>query len=143
MNHELTNCSRLAWVIYLVLAGLTMSGCGKPGPKAWPMTGTVTFQGRPVSAASIRFRNPQSGIDLVARLDAEEKYAVETAAGPGLPEGTYQVAILPGGKSSPVGTFGVAPIPNRPDIPEKYRSTATSGLSVTVKSDDAVFNVDM
>lgn len=96
-----------------------------------------------MSEASIRFSNPQAGIDLIAKLDADGKYAVVTADGPGLPEGTYRVAIMPGGRSAPVGTFGRPPASDRPDIPEKYRSPVTSGLSVTVKPDIADFDVDL
>jgi hypothetical protein len=127
----------------VVLLMSTLLGCGKSGPKALPVTGKVTCQGKPVSAASIRFSNPQAGVDLLAKLDADGKYAVVTANGPGLPEGTYQVAIVPDVKNAPVGTFGTPPAINRPDIPEKYRSPTTSELSVTVKSAAADFNVDM
>ena len=119
--------------MYVVVAMLTLLGCGKSGPKALPVAGKVAFQGKPVSAASIRFSNPQAGVDLLAKLDADGKYTVATATGPGLPEGIYQVAIMPDVKGAPVGTFGTPPIINRPDIPEKYRSPATSGLTITVK----------
>lgn len=127
----------------VVLLMVTLLGCGNSGPKAWPVTGKVTYQGKPVSAASIRFSNPQAGVDLLTKLDADGKYAVVTANGPGLPDGTYQVAIMPTAKSAPIGTFGPPPTVKRPDIPEKYRSPSTSGLSITVKSAASNFDVDM
>ena len=107
MTLNVMNRYRLAWAMHAVVASLILFGCGKSGPRLWPVTGRVTHQDKPMSEASIRFSNPQAGIDLIAKLDADGKYTVVTADGPGLPEGTYLVAIMPGGKNAPVGTFGI------------------------------------
>jgi hypothetical protein len=130
-------------LVMCLVVMFALSGCGKSGPKLWPVTGRVTFLGKPVSAASIRFSNPQAAIDLIAKLDTDGKYTVATASGSGLPEGTYQTAIMPAGKRLPLGTFEARPAPDRPDIPQAYRSPTTSGLIATVKSGCVVFDVDM
>ena len=68
---------------------------------------------------------------------------VKTAKGDGLPEGVYHVAVEPPRIDTPVGTMVPLDRPPRPDIPEKYRRPATSGLVFTVQPDHNVFNIDM
>jgi hypothetical protein len=79
-------------------------------------------------------------VDLVIPLDAEGKFSVTTASGPGLPEGEYSVAVMPR-QHVPVGAVPVAPI--RSPIPQKYRQLATSQLVMTVKPGPNVFNIDL
>jgi hypothetical protein len=128
------------WAGILLVAGLSLfSGCGRSGPRQWPTTGCILLQGKPVAGA-IQFRNTAAGVDLVIPLDAEGKYAVATASGPGLPEGEYSVAIMPR-QHLPVGAVSVAPI--KSPIPQKYRQLATSQLVMTVKPGPNVFNIDL
>ena len=104
--------SHIDWRTCFAIAALALSGCGQSGPKPCQITGKVTFQGKPVSAASIRFSNPRAGVDITAKLDDHGKYTVATARGTGLPEGTYAVAIMPGRESVPVGVFVKTQEPN-------------------------------
>lgn len=134
---------RFHWQIYLVMATLTISGCSQSGPTSWPVTGKVTFQGIPVSVASIRFSNPQAGVDVTAKLDKDGKYIVVTGRGAGLPEGTYDVAMMPSRKGVPVGVFLTSQEPDRLDIPEKYQQPTTSNLKLAVKPGSNQFDVDM
>lgn len=131
------------WRVCLAVAVIAISGCGQSGPKLRPVSGKVTFQGKPVVEGSIRFSNPRAGVDIVAKLGADGTYAVAMARGAGLPEETYQIAIVPNRKSAPTGTFVASPEPNPSDIPPKYRDPATSGLTMTVKPESNVFDVDM
>lgn len=122
-----------------------LSGCGDSGPKHWPLVGKVTFKGKPVSEATIRFSKPDAGVDIIATLGPDGAYAVDTARGAGLPEGTYQVAIIPAPAKAPQGPMlgPPTPAPKRPDIPERYRQTMSSGLTMTVKPGNNSFDVDM
>jgi hypothetical protein len=123
---------------------LGLSGCGGAREKLWPVSGKVTFRGKPVAAGTIRFSNPQSGIDMTARFNSDGVYEVVMAHGAGLPEGTYQVAIMPPRVNIPVGP--TSPPPKPPvclDIPERYRVPSTSLLTLTVKPDHNRFDVDM
>jgi len=121
-----------------------LSGCGGAREKLWPVSGKVTFRGKPVAAGTIRFSNPQSGIDMTARLNSDGVYEVVMARGVGLPEGTYQVAIMPPRVDIPVGSTAKPPKPPAClDIPERYRLLSTSGLTRTVKPHHNRFDVDM
>ena len=127
--------------IFIVAFG--MAGCGANGPKLSPVSGRVTFQGKPVAAGMVRFSNPSAGVDIMANLQPDGTYSVRMAKGSGLPEGTYAVAVEPPRVDAPVGAMTLPPAPNRPDIPTKYRQPSTSGLTLTVKSGSNVFDVEM
>jgi hypothetical protein len=128
-------------------------GCGQSGPAYWPISGKVTFQGKPVSVGQIRFCNPKAGIDVVESLDSGGKYAIIMGNRRGLPEGEYQVAIIPKLDFSRMKSDEhLRPIPstmpseaerNPPNIPKKYHDPITSGLTVTVKPEPNTFDVDM
>jgi hypothetical protein len=132
-------------VVLLLLA--LLCGCGPAPEKPYPVRGKVTFQGKPVASGMVRFSNTQAGIDVV--IDVHDGvYAVAVTQTPGLPEGTYQVAILPPRWARPLTPPGQAIAkPAQPpvylDIPTKYHQPSTSGLTLTVKPGDNTFDVDM
>jgi hypothetical protein len=123
-----------------------LSGCGPSGKKVWPVSGKVTYQGKPVAAGTIRFQ--KLDVDMTAGLRPDGGYEVIMAEGRGLPEGDYQVAVIPlsaiPGSPIPMGPIK-APLPKPVcrDIPQKYRDPSTSGLTLTVKPGNNPFDVDM
>ena len=124
---------RLPTTAVLLLALLLVAGCDKEKPN--PVSGTVTFQGTPVAAGMIRFSNPTAAVDIMASLKLDGAYEVVMAKGKGLPEGTYQVAIMPPRAELPLGPMRPMPKPRSyPNIPEKYRDPSTSGLTFAVKA---------
>ena len=138
-------CPLVCWAATVLL----FCGCGPPGVKHWPVSGKVMFRGKPVAAASVRFSNPDTGIDVVAELGADGEYVI-TGEKAGLPEGTYQIAVVPkvsfdNVKSTPSGLVVPSSMPsmNRPDIPRQYQKPATSGLTMTVKPESNTYDVDM
>jgi hypothetical protein len=135
---------RVSWCLdALAVMGLMLSGCGGPHEKSWPTSGRVTFQGKPVAAGVIRFSNPQAGIDITAELGPDGVYKAVRAQGAGLPEGTYQVAVMPPVVHHPVGVERISKPPECRNIPAKYRQPSTSGLTLKVKPDVNPFDVDM
>lgn len=143
----------IARLLCFAAIALTMLGCGRSCPAYWPISGKVTFQGKPVDKASIRFCNSKVGIDVVESLGVEGQYGVVTGDQKGLPEGHYQVAIVPkldfsraqcepNGRPIP-STMPSALERNPPNIPTKYHDPATSGLTITVKPESNTFDVDM
>jgi hypothetical protein len=136
-----------------VVVAVMLSGCGPSGPAYWPISGKVTFQGKPVAIGEIRFCNSKIGIDVVESLKGDGQYVVVTGKRNGLPEGEYQVAIMPKLDFSkvkcekdgrPIASTMPTPLErNPPNIPRNYRSPATSNLTVTVKPTSNTFDVDM
>jgi hypothetical protein len=140
-------CRVVVWLAaaMIALAGC-LSGCGHSGKKVWPVSGKVTYRRNPVTAGAIRFR--KLGVDMIANLRPDGSYEIVMAEGRGLPEGDYQVAIIPRnaapGSPPPIGPI-TAPLPKPVcrDIPEKYRDPSTSKLTLTVKPGINPFDVDM
>jgi hypothetical protein len=147
---------------YLIVVGsLILAGCSGPEGDAnrrptAPTSGVVMYQGKPVADATVSFLaisgDPISAFGLT---DAQGKFTMRTYEdGDGAPVGEHQVTITkteagkqpPGpprtgpdefdpNKYDPPG-FGVTPPPVvKHLIPEKYASSATSGLKATVTAD--------
>jgi hypothetical protein len=128
----------------LMVLGCSLAGCGDSHPTPQPVLGRVTFQGKPVAAGMIRFSNSQATIDIMADLHPDGAYEVMMARGAGLPERTYQVAVMPPRVERPVGMDQPSTKPPAClDIPAKYRQMSTSELTLTVKPGNNVLDVDM
>ena len=126
-----------------LLAVAVLAGCGR-GEVLGRITGKVTFQGQPVSEGVILFRNKQKAIYMTADLKPDGTYVVRRASGEGLPPGDYEVMIQPPLEDAPMGPALEPPkIKPYPNIPQKYRSYESSGLSVTVHEGENPFDVDM
>lgn len=52
-------CSAASFVVLLTISGL--AGCGKSWPELFPVSGTVTLDGRPLAEGLIYFRTIQTG----------------------------------------------------------------------------------
>jgi hypothetical protein len=115
-------------------------GCGKSDPPAEIVTGRVTYKGKPVVGAGIRFYESRIGFGLVANLDADGRYVTPSP----LPVGEYQVSITgaqPGGPEIP-GAPPPSPIPPA-YVDEGYRDGSTSGLDARVSSKSTTFDYDI
>ncbi len=121
----------------LLALGLAMVwGCGSK--EAGSVSGKVTLGGQPLSQGSIVFQDSARGISVTAPLSRDGTYVAKTHDRPGLPPGTYQVAIMPGTMADGEIPLAVDPAtqaaaPASP-IPDRYRNPATSGLTITVKA---------
>ena len=132
----------LSVLVALALAPI-VAGCGR-GEVLGRITGKVTFQGEPVSEGIILFRNKPKAIYMTADLKPDGTYVVRRASGEGLPPGDYEVMIQPPLEDAPMGPALEPPkIKPYPNIPQKYRSYESSGLSVTVHEGENPFDVDM
>jgi hypothetical protein len=133
---------------FIVLASLAvLSGCSDGGPpkgteglqNLQPVSGTVSFQGKPTPGAIVLFHptdDPDSHEKRIAGVvDEEGLYEMSTTVGagtrPGVEPGTYKVSISwaeridPNDKDSEMG----------PDLlPVKYKDHTTSGLIVEIET---------
>ncbi len=136
--------SRLAFVCVLSLA----LGCSsRSGPVAEieevvPVSGTLTFQGKPLEGYQVTFlptdgRRPATGVS-----DAAGKFTMGTnEAGDGAPPGSHKVAIVwvgpanaDTGNEEPIDNPANLPKPTV-EIPKKYQNADTSGITQEVPDD--------
>jgi hypothetical protein len=116
---------------------VTAFGCSS-GDRPVEIRGKVTFQGQPVSEGTVQFNDDKTGRGAEADLQSNGSYQAT------LPAGDYTVLIVPPmlmaeSKSGP-------PDPKFKkvgNIPNKYRSTVTSGLRATVSAANTVHDFDM
>jgi len=135
-----------------VLIGTLFAGCfssAEPAPVVGKLHGVVTFKGVPVEEGKVVFEDPTQGQLAAADLNSDGSYVVTTAEG-GLRVGTYIVTVTPvpvefdplHQKVDPLHPPTV-PTADAPNIPQKYRSRATSGLSTTVEEGDNTCDIEM
>lgn len=135
--------------IAALAALMALAGCGD-SLNLVPVSGTVTYNGKPVEGANVTFM-PETGPIGTGTTDASGKYTLTTEGKPGAVVGKHGVMI---NKSSAVAGASSAPSPDdmmkmaskmgkgaasmsKPELPVKYSTTQGSGLSADVKADGA------
>ena len=134
---------RSFWQLVILLIAVNLfSGCA-PGGLESQVNGTVTLDGKAVGPGTITFAlkdassNPATGA-----IEKDGSYQLKTARTAGLHPGTYQVSlsVFEAAQGRPgERLYG----PSKMITPEKYSSTATSGLEYEVKSGSNTINIDL
>lgn len=73
--------SRVRWVVLLVSIGAGAPGCGPSGPKTYPVSGTVTFDGQPLPTGFISFTPVEGDIAPDAGKVTDGKFEFRAQAG--------------------------------------------------------------
>lgn len=128
--------SRLGLVLASVAVLCWTSGCGGPsGPDLTPVSGTVTYEGKPVGPGTVAFvptdanTNPASG-----NIDASGNFKMSVyKPGDGVFPGTYKVSVTVE-KEPAHGDAQGNLYPPTYLSPERYMNPDTSGFTVTVES---------
>lgn len=117
-------------------------GCGGDSQRPTPIqiSGTVTFDGKPVEKGEVSFEDPQTGAAASATLGPEGKYTLA------VPAGSYQVGITPptvvgeAQEDTPADFIDYEKVDN---IPQKYYWGGESGLTATVSESAITHDFDM
>lgn len=138
----------MTWRLYSLVLGLgvlaLLAGCGGGGPTLAPVTGTVTYQGKPIADAEVTFY-PKAGRVAIGKTNAEGRFELMTASpGDGAGVGEYTVVISKAEMvSDPNAPDSPYKIP-KPLLPPRYAAPTTSGLTAQVKAgqkNDFVFEL--
>jgi hypothetical protein len=138
----------VAWALLVLLIAI---GCNKrPNlPPQYPVSGTITLDGKPLGGAGIMFlpRGETRGTGAFAMTDAAGKYSLKTDyGGPGAPNGEYAVTI-----SKVVNRDGTPYVPNpnaaeageRETLPGTYSDSMKTVLTATVPKGGDTINFDL
>jgi hypothetical protein len=155
------NCPGKLAVAILVTVGIVLTGCSNSSrPPTYPVTGTVTSQGKPLAGAAITFvPTGEGGEAASAMTDSDGKYALTTwEAGDGARPGQYRVKVSLHEQKAVdpskmvqnlsyeeeqkiyVENTKPAPPPKRL-IPAKFENDQTSGLTHTVEERPTTFDI--
>jgi hypothetical protein len=133
-------------VCLLVLATLALTplACGQSGPEMARVTGTVTYQSKPVMKGTVSFVSTDPNRrNATGQLDPNGYYKLQTeTAGDGAELGDYQVTIY--SHDEPILDYKPkVPIKVERKVPEKYENPKTSELKRTVKGGSNEFNFEL
>lgn len=129
---------KLSWRLAIVASAclFSASGCNDaagPKRKLVKVTGTVQFDGKPLTQGTISFvAEGQGAVNAAGDIDGTGKYTLSThEKGDGAPPGNYKVRIE--SWASPPKMDETGTDPGKAAIPEKYFDVNGSGLTATVK----------
>ncbi|MFV0444541.1 MAG: hypothetical protein ACK5Q5_13310 [Planctomycetaceae bacterium] len=132
---------RLISTAYRLALTIILAGCGggEPTRVDHTVTGTVKFNGAPVTEGSVQFEDSAKGLGGSGELAADGSY--ETL----LPDGDYKVTILPPMEftpDTPNSPGGLVP-KNVKNVPDKYRTPDSTPLAARVTSGQTVHDFEM
>jgi hypothetical protein len=135
---------RLSLVTLIVVIAALLNGCGSTNPATCAVTGTVTYQGKPVEGARVMFM-PNSGRPASGQTDAQGRFTLRTYKdNDGAVVGENVVCIskmvpAPGDKTKDPMLGKMISL-----LPQCYSTPVTSPLKVTVSAKGPnEFNFDL
>jgi hypothetical protein len=138
LNH-MQAAFRCVWLWLAVLA-MASSGCGRSGrqiPNRVPVSGRVTIAGQPLAYGTVQLvpESPE-GHAAMGTIKGGSFTLASAESSPGVVKGSYKVSIVspqpidPSNRPSDI----FSPEANKSNIPKRYGSVETSGLSVDVNA---------
>jgi len=116
----------LSSTVFLLLALFVFVGCGPTPEPVGSVTGSVKADDQTIGNCKVSIYNLKTRRKRATSVSDSGEYTLKN-----IPFGDYQVRVYPTPNDSPVE------IPDR-RIPKKYRRGETSGLAVSVSSEEEV-----
>jgi len=156
--------SALSPALFGLLVVVAFAGCGSSSnPATYPVTGTVTFEGKPLAGANVGFSaTDENTRGAIGVTDSEGKYSLTTfEQGDGAMAGTFKVTVskfdgpetavqladpsadtggeMPADYSPEASTAPARPSKNL--LPQQYLRPQTTPLSFTVETGPNTFDI--
>lgn len=113
---------------------MTVWGCGgEHRARQGHVAGTVTLNGAALTSGQVSFFSAESGIGGMSPINGEGHYEINGLNAPG----DYQITVTP--QEPTPGGPAVPPS----DLPAKYSSATTSGLSFSLKPGNNTFPIEL
>jgi hypothetical protein len=151
-------------LLLIAVTGIVAAGCGSQertgSDPVFPVSGVITYRGKPVAQADVTFFNAEKNRSAFGKTNPNGEYKLTTfSANDGAVEGQHVVTVVKleqATETAPAAAIeseayvppgigqSTEPKPPKSDLPEKYADQATSGLTATVKTDGPnVVNLDL
>ena len=135
------------WLIHVGLCCLFAIGCSDGKPRRVPVTGTVTYNGKPLPGGDVVFVPADTSNGFRARGKANERgqFALTTFdEGDGAMPGEYKVTVFAYRPADPKRDAGmIAPRVGFPAVPQKYFDQQTTDLTAVVGDKATVVPLDL
>jgi hypothetical protein len=151
-------------LLLIAVTGIVAIGCSSQdrtgSDPVYPVTGVITYRGKPVVQGDVTFFNAEKNRSAFGKTNDKGEYKLTTfTLNDGAVEGQHVVTVMK--LETPMETAPAAaleseayvppgvgqstqPKPPKSDLPEKYANQSTSGLTATVKADGPnVVNLDL
>jgi hypothetical protein len=138
LNTSFPRCQLRLLSACLGLVALT--GCG--GPYDAAVSGTVKFNGAPVTRGTVSFKPQSTGADAFGQINFDGTYLLRTGREEGLNSGSYSVSVA-ANETPPPNPKGGPPPMGKAITPEWYRDPTTSGLTFTVAPGDNTIDLEL
>lgn len=165
MNRFLQTKTQTSVMAFLLLVFVGLIGCSSQpsNPKTFPVTGSVTQNGKTIEGATVIFVPDEDGGGAAAsgKSDASGKFAMTTyTLNDGVRPGSYKIKVSKYDKpqiddskrvvnmtpEEEMKAYDPDAKPTPPPknlLPKKYESELTSGLSHTVADKPTTFDIDL
>jgi hypothetical protein len=139
----------LAWFLAWLLTATFFSGCSRDrGPERIVVSGAVTYNGKPLSHARIRFIPAEASVVPMAGAPIDEgKYRVD--GGGGVPVGTHQIQIEAYRTDQPCSQPGQSASPSprsggrQQYLPKRYNRESQLQITIQPDSSEIIKNFDL
>lgn len=163
MNRKPALAAQVLGLVSLVV----LAGCGKSGPRTYPVTGTVTYQNTPVEGAMVSFSpvDPE-GNAAFGTTDAQGRYTLTSfEQNDGAVAGDYTVRVVKYNRAQTTvqlaersentgGDSGEMPADYQPEeateappaqsvLPDKYAHAHSTPLTYTVQEGENEYNITL
>lgn len=116
---------------------MLITGCGGETEQAsnllkpFPVKGSVLFKGKPLTGGTVRFEPEDGGREAAGNIEPDGSFTLTTfEAADGAVAGKHRVAVDP-------------PADKPKSIPAKYKSAASSGITLEVSPHKTEYVVDL
>jgi hypothetical protein len=127
--------NRLQAAPLLAALAVALSSCAESGPATYPVTGKVSYQGKPLPLGTVMFIS-DSGPAAASSIGEDGTYRLEAVPG------KHRVSVVAmtkqQGRPDPTVDGGIDTTgfpPAKSLVPPKYNEYGTSGIQVEVKPD--------
>ena len=120
-------------VVPVLIVVLAFTGCTSDKPPKGQIDGQVLIDGKPVTFGQVVVHSRERGIGAIATIQPTGSYSFDTP----LDAGDYEVYVRP------VPPEPGGPSTENPDIPQRYRNLATSGLKINVIGGKNDYRIEM